>query len=68
MAHRLVVAANLLGLPALSVPIGTSPDGLPQSVQLIGGRHQESLCLQFGAHIERAAPALTPIDPTVRQG
>ena len=62
-AHRLLVAVNLLGLPAVSVPAGTTADGLPQGVQIIAGRYQETLCLRLAAVVERAAPAPTPIDP-----
>jgi amidase len=63
LAHRLVVAVNLLGLPAISVPIGRSPLGLPQGVQLIAGRYQEALCFHLAGVLEHAAPVLTPIQP-----
>ena len=62
-AHRLLVAVNLLGLPAVSVPAGTSTDGMPQGVQIIAGRYQEALCLRLAAILEGSAPAATPIDP-----
>jgi amidase len=62
-AHRLVVTANLLGLPAVSVPVGTTADGLPQGVQIIAGRYHEALCLHLAGILEDAGPALTPIDP-----
>jgi amidase len=63
LAHRLLVAVNLLGLPAVSVPAGTTTDAMPQGVQIIAGRYQEALCLRLAGILERAAPAPTPIDP-----
>ncbi|RSM59826.1 hypothetical protein DMB66_26630 [Actinoplanes sp. ATCC 53533] len=62
-AHRLVVTANLLGLPAVSVPVGTTAGGLPQGVQIIAGRYHEALCLRLAGILEDAGPTLTPIDP-----
>lgn len=32
---------TLLGLPAISIPVGTGPAGLPLAVQLIGKRHRD---------------------------
>ena len=63
LAHRLLVAVNLLGLPAISVPAGTTTDGMPQGVQIIAGRYQEAVCLRLAGILEQTAPALTPIDP-----
>lgn len=62
-AHRLVVAVNLLGLPALTVPAGLDDDGLPVGVQLIAGRYRESACLEAGDLIEEALGSITPMDP-----
>ncbi len=59
---RLVISASLLGLPAIAVPVGTA-DGLPQSVQLIGPRFGEALCLDAAEAIERSCGTLTPIEP-----
>jgi amidase len=58
----MAVAANLLGLPAVAVPVGES-GGLPQVVQVIGPRFREDLCLAAAAAIEARVPRLTPIDP-----
>jgi amidase len=59
---RLVVAVNLLGLPAAAVPVGAS-GGLPQGVQIIGPRYREDLCLDAAQAIEDRFGILTPIDP-----
>jgi len=59
---RLVVTANLLGLPAAVVPVGIS-DGLPQSVQLIGNLYRDDMCLDAAEAIEARAGVFTPIDP-----
>lgn len=61
-ALSLVVAVNLLGLPALVLPVGVS-GGLPQGVQIIGGRYREDLCLAAGQAIEERLGVVTPIEP-----
>ena len=58
----LLVTVNLIGLPAAVVPVGMGA-GLPQVVQLIGGRYREDLCLDAAAAIEARTPLLTPIGP-----
>src|ERR671935_168786 len=55
---------RVLGLPACAVPVG-SDEGLPQGVQLIGGRFREDLILAAAQTIEDRAPVLTPISPRV---
>jgi amidase len=59
---RMTVAVNLLGLPAVTVPVGCE-DGLPQAVQIIGPRFREDMCLAAAAAIEARTGPLTPIDP-----
>jgi amidase len=61
-AQRLLVAVNLLGLPAVSVPTGVW-GGLPLGVQVIGGRYREDLCLDAAEVIEAQRGLPTPIDP-----
>jgi aspartyl-tRNA(Asn)/glutamyl-tRNA(Gln) amidotransferase subunit A len=39
---------NLTGAPALSVPCGFTPDGLPVGLQLYGRAFDEALLLSFG--------------------
>ena len=60
--NRLVTACNLLGLPAAVVPVGIA-GGLPQAVQLIGGRYCEELCLAAAQLVEDGTEAIVPIDP-----
>jgi amidase len=61
---RLIVSANLLGLPVAVVNAGLGDQtGLPQAVQLIGGRFREDLCLDAAEAIEDRLGVVTPIDP-----
>ena len=43
---------NILGNPAAVVPVGTSPDGLPIGVQVVGRPFEEELVLTVAAAIE----------------
>jgi Asp-tRNA(Asn)/Glu-tRNA(Gln) amidotransferase A subunit family amidase len=45
---------NLLGNPAVVVPVGQSPDGLPIGVQIVGRPWQEEAILAVAAKIEEA--------------
>ena len=49
------VPANLVGLPALSVPAGLSADGLPLGLQIVGRAFDEEMVLRVGDVLERAA-------------
>ena len=61
-AMRMVVAVNLLGVPAVAVPVGEA-EGLPQVVQIVGRRYREDSCLDAAEAIEQRRGRLTPIDP-----
>ena len=45
------VQANLTGLPAISLPMGTHSNGLPFGVQLIGKKFEEAALLAFSNHL-----------------
>jgi amidase len=62
-AQRLLVAVNLLGLPAVAVPVGRTGN-VPLGVQVIGARYREDLCLDAAEVIEARHALPTPIDPT----
>jgi aspartyl-tRNA(Asn)/glutamyl-tRNA(Gln) amidotransferase subunit A len=58
------ITANLTGSPALSVPAGFSPEGLPVGIQLVGRHFEESTLLRLGhafqaaTDFHRKAPAI----------
>ncbi len=52
-----LTVANLLGLPALAVPIGFDLTGLPLSVQLVAKPWHEELLLEVGENLEEARGA-----------
>ncbi|HUX05534.1 MAG TPA: amidase [Acidimicrobiales bacterium] len=60
--YRFVLPANVLGLPAVSVPTGVA-NGLPTGAQVIGPLFREDLCLDAAEAIEASVGVLTPIDP-----
>lgn len=47
---------NIAGFPAVVVPVGTRPDGLPSAAQLVGPPGSEQILLALAAQIEEAAP------------
>ncbi|KAK3015115.1 hypothetical protein RJ639_006795 [Escallonia herrerae] len=60
---RFIIAANLLGLPAISVPVGYDKQGLPIGLQLIGRPWGEASILRVAAAIEElcANPKKRPL-------
>ncbi|XP_009772898.1 fatty acid amide hydrolase [Nicotiana tabacum] len=60
---RFIIAANLLGLPAVSVPVGYDKQGLPIGIQLIGRPWCEASILRLAAAIEEtcAEPKKKPL-------
>lgn len=48
--------ANLVNLPAMSLPAGLTAEGLPVGLQVIGPRYREDLLLAAAARYERARP------------
>jgi Asp-tRNA(Asn)/Glu-tRNA(Gln) amidotransferase A subunit family amidase len=57
-----VRAINVLGLPAISIPCGRSSEGLPASLQIVGGPFAERMLLRTAAALEDAM-GLIPIQP-----
>jgi amidase len=45
---------SALGTPALSVPAGFTPEGLPVGIQLVGPQHSDLSVLQIGYAFEQA--------------
>jgi aspartyl-tRNA(Asn)/glutamyl-tRNA(Gln) amidotransferase subunit A len=54
---RYAFLANLTGLPAASVPVGSDGDGMPVGLQLIGDAWDEACVLQAAAALERLGVA-----------
>lgn len=48
--------ANLVNLPAMSLPAGLTPEGLPVGLQVIGPRYREDLLLAAATRYEQARP------------
>lgn len=51
MADIMTVPASLAGLPALSIPAGTTAAGLPVGVQIIGPRKSDANLLAFAKEV-----------------
>jgi Asp-tRNA(Asn)/Glu-tRNA(Gln) amidotransferase A subunit family amidase len=51
---------NLLGSPAMAVPVGKSPEGLPIGVQIVGRPWEEEAVLAVAAKIEDACGGFRP--------
>lgn len=56
---RYAFLANLTGLPAASIPVGSDRDGMPVGLQLIGDAWDEACVLQAAAMLERLGVART---------
>jgi len=53
---------NFTGHPAASLPAGTTPEGLPVGLQLVGRRFEDARVLAASAAFERARPWLGAYD------
>ena len=64
--HRwmeVVIYATLAGLPAISVPAGFGPNGLPMGLQLIGKPQGDFALLQLAHAYEMANQAMLAQTP-----
>lgn len=57
---RFATAANLTGQPAISIPAGYDPGGLPVGMQLIGGPWREDVLLRAAMVMERRVERRSP--------
>jgi amidase len=57
-----MMPANLAGIPAICLPAGFSPEGLPYSIQFMGRHHSEPLLVRI-AHAYEAATAWHTLHP-----
>ncbi|MDO8047409.1 amidase [Janthinobacterium sp. SUN211] len=48
--------ANVAGLPAMSVPLGMSSEGVPIGMQFMAGYAKDGVLLRLAGQLERAAP------------
>lgn len=55
--------ANIAGLPAMSVPLGTRADGMPCGVHFIAPYAAEDRLLALAAQLERSAPWFDRVPP-----
>jgi aspartyl-tRNA(Asn)/glutamyl-tRNA(Gln) amidotransferase subunit A len=62
---RFTRPGNLTGLPAISLPCGSSAEDLPVGLQLIGRRFDEATLLRVAHAFEQATPwhEMFPPDP-----
>ena len=56
MAVMQGMLANLTNLPAISVPAGLTPEGLPIGLQIVARRFREDVCLTLARVLELARP------------
>ena len=64
---------NLGRHPAISIPAGLSPQGLPVGVQIVGPLYADQAVLALAARLERAlptlpVPSLTLLEPAFSRG
>ncbi|MCD8504710.1 MAG: amidase [Burkholderiaceae bacterium] len=64
--HRYCGWVNYLGLPALAIPIGTTPDGLPVSIQLIAKPFNEVQLLALAGQIQNDIYGVHGILPVLK--
>ena len=55
-AGALTIPANTSGYPAISIPAGRSPNGLPIGLQAYARRHEDAILLDLALAMERSRP------------
>ena len=55
------VIANVLGLPAVTVPMGAPTGGLPAGIQLLGRPFEDELLLDLAMLLEEARGPLADV-------
>ncbi|QIB65441.1 amidase [Kineobactrum salinum] len=55
-AEPLSMFANIAGIPAISIPAGTTSDGLPVGLQIAARRHEDKLLLRLAQLMETVQP------------
>ena len=55
-AALLTMLANVVNLPAITLPAGVTADGLPVGLMVTAPRHREDICLRLARLWEQAAP------------
>ncbi len=53
LADIFTVAANIAGIPAISIPTGSALSGLPIGMQLLGQRGDDTLLLSIGKSLQK---------------
>ncbi|MDR7545618.1 MAG: amidase family protein [Armatimonadota bacterium] len=59
---QLVAPFNLTGSPAVSVPAGRTPSGLPVGLQIVGPHYAERKVLALAAVVQQTVPLPPPPD------
>ena len=57
---RFAFLGNFVGIPALTIPVGTDKEGLPIGLQLMGKWYSEGLLLKVGHALEKAMNNVMP--------
>lgn len=66
---RFAFLATTAGLPAISVPVGLGPEGMPVGMQLVGKPRGEAALLTAARIVEMSVGGpLQPIDPNIKHG
>ena len=56
LADIFTVQANLAEIPAISIPMGTTKEGLPLGLQIMSGKFEEDKMLKFAAFLQDNLP------------